>query len=123
MGLPVTIQARYWGIAAAVFFLMLWLFGDVLLPFLVGGAIAYFLDPVADRLERMGLGRVAATTVISLIALVMVVLLVLAVIPTLVNQLSALVNAAPRISIALALAAVFSASGASAFVALATSAM
>ena len=26
--------------------------GDVLLPFLVGGAIAYFLDPVADRLER-----------------------------------------------------------------------
>jgi predicted PurR-regulated permease PerM len=64
----------------------------------VGGAIAYFLDPVADRLERLGMSRAAATTVISLVALLLVVLLVLAVIPTLVNQLTALVNAAPDIA-------------------------
>jgi predicted PurR-regulated permease PerM len=70
----------------------------VLVPFLVGGAIAYFMDPVADRLERAGLSRVAATTVISLVALVAAVLLVLAIIPTLVNQLTALVNAAPEIA-------------------------
>lgn len=98
MGLPVKDQARYWGIAAAVFFLLLWFFGDVLLPFLVGGAIAYFLDPVADRLQRTGLSRVMATSVISVFALVMVVLLVLSVIPTLIAQLTALVNAAPDIS-------------------------
>ncbi|MCU0905643.1 MAG: AI-2E family transporter [Tabrizicola sp.] len=81
-----------------MFFLAIWLLGDVLLPFIVGGAIAYFLDPVADRLERLGLSRVMATTVISLIALLTVVLLVLAVIPTLANQLTALVNAAPDIA-------------------------
>jgi predicted PurR-regulated permease PerM len=98
MALPINQQLRYWGIAAAVFFLLLWFLGDVLLPFIVGGAIAYFLDPVADRLERMGMNRVAATTVISLIALFLVVLLVLAVIPTLANQLTALVNAAPDIA-------------------------
>ena len=98
MALPINDQFRYWGIAALVFFLLLWFLGDVLLPFIVGGAIAYFLDPVADRLERLGLSRVAATTVISLIALLLVVLLVLAVIPTLVNQLTALVNAAPDIA-------------------------
>ena len=98
MALPTNQQLRYWGIAAAVFFVAIWLLGDVLLPFIVGGAIAYFLDPIADRLERAGLSRVAATTVISLIALVLVVLLVLAVIPTLVNQLTALVNAAPDIA-------------------------
>lgn len=98
MGLPVKDQARYWGIAAAVFLLMLWFFGDVLLPFLVGGAIAYFLDPVADKLQRMGLSRVMATSVISILALLMVVLLMLSVIPTLIAQLTALVNAAPDIA-------------------------
>ena len=72
MALPTSHQIRYWGIAALVFFLAIWFLGDVLLPFIVGGAIAYFLDPVADRLERMGLSRVAATTLISLVALLLV---------------------------------------------------
>jgi predicted PurR-regulated permease PerM len=98
MALAAKDQIRYWGIAALVFLLLLWFLGDVLLPFIVGGAIAYFLDPVADRLERLGLSRAAATTVISLVALFLVILLVLAVIPTLVNQLRALVNAAPDIA-------------------------
>jgi predicted PurR-regulated permease PerM len=98
MALAAKDQIRYWGIAALVFLLLLWVLGDVLLPFIVGGAIAYFLDPVADRLERLGLSRAAATTVISLVALFLVILLVLAVIPTLVNQLRALVNAAPDIA-------------------------
>lgn len=98
MALATKDQIRYWGIAAAVFLVLLWLLGNVLLPFIVGGAIAYFLDPVADRLERLGLSRAAATSVISLVALLLVVLMVLAVIPTLVNQLKALVNAAPDIT-------------------------
>ncbi|MBL9050547.1 MAG: AI-2E family transporter [Tabrizicola sp.] len=98
MALPTKDQFRYWGIAAAVFLILLWFLGDVLLPFIVGGAIAYFLDPVADRLERLGLSRVMATSIISLVALLLVVLLVLAVIPTLVNQLTALINAAPDIT-------------------------
>ena len=98
MGLPVTVQAKYWGIATAIFFLMLWLFGDVMVPFIVGGALAYFLDPVADRLERAGLSRVMATSVISIAALLLIVLLVLSVIPTLISQLTALVNAAPDIA-------------------------
>ena len=48
-------------IAALLFFVALWYVGSVLLPFLVGGAVAYFLDPVADRLERWGLSRALAT--------------------------------------------------------------
>ncbi len=98
MALPVRDQIRYWGIAAAVFLVALWAMGNVLLPFLVGGAIAYFLDPVADRLERMGMSRTMATAVISLVALLLAVALVLAIIPTLVNQLTALVNSAPEIA-------------------------
>jgi predicted PurR-regulated permease PerM len=98
MALQTSYQVRYWGIAAAVGLALLWFLGDVLLPFIVGGAIAYFLDPVADRLERLGMSRVAATALISCIALLLFALIVLAVIPTLVNQLTALVNAAPDIT-------------------------
>lgn len=90
-------QLKYWGIAAAVFFLMLWGLGTVILPFIVGGAIAYFLDPVADRLQRMGLSRVAATAVISVFALMIFVILSLLIVPMLIRQLSDLVNAAPQI--------------------------
>lgn len=97
MSLPIGQQARYWGIAAAVFFLLLWGLGNVILPFIVGGAIAYFLDPVADRLERAGLSRAAATATISIIALLAFILVALWVVPMLVRQLVQLVNAAPAI--------------------------
>ena len=80
------IQGRYWLIAALLFFVALWYLGSVLLPFLVGGAVAYFLDPVADRLERWGLSRALATLVISVAAFVLLVLIVLALIPVLMQQ-------------------------------------
>ncbi len=97
MALPIRQQATYWGIAAGVFFVALWGLGNVILPFLVGGAIAYFMDPVADRLERAGLSRTAATSVISVVALLIFVLLSLLIVPMLVRQLVGLVNAAPTI--------------------------
>ncbi len=50
MSLPVKDQLRYWGLATAVLVATLWLLGDVLLPFVLGSAIDYFVDPVADRL-------------------------------------------------------------------------
>jgi predicted PurR-regulated permease PerM len=97
MALPVRQQAAYWGIAAAVLMLFLWGLGSVMLPFLVGGAVAYFLDPVADRLERLGLSRTAATATISIVAVMVFAILALAVVPTLVRQLIDLVNSVPTI--------------------------
>ena len=98
MALPVQRQLQYWGLAAAIFLVLLWLLGDVILPFLVGSAIAYFLDPVADRLEAAGLSRAAATVVISLSAILAFTIIALLIIPTLVEQTVALVNAAPELS-------------------------
>ncbi len=97
MALPAREQVKYWSIAAAVFAVVLWFLGDVLLPFVLGGAIAYFLDPVADRLERMGFSRVAATAIITVIGVVAFVLLLLWVIPSLVNQALDLFNVAPTL--------------------------
>lgn len=97
MGLPASKQTKYWSIATAVFLLMLWFLGDVILPFILGGAIAYFLDPVADRLEKMGLSRIWATVLITVFGLILFVLIALLIIPTLVEQSITLVNSAPEI--------------------------
>ncbi|MEL7202462.1 MAG: AI-2E family transporter, partial [Pseudomonadota bacterium] len=97
MALPVKTQLQYWGIATAVFFVLLWALGDVILPFVLGGAIAYFLDPVADRLESMGFSRAISVTIITLFALLIFVILVLLVIPTLVQQAANLINVAPTL--------------------------
>ncbi len=97
MGLPVRDQMKYWGIATVVVFFILWLLGDVLLPFILGGAIAYCLDPVADRLEKLGFNRIMATSTITLVAVFIFVLAALLVVPTLTNQLVEVVDAAPKL--------------------------
>ena len=97
MALPIRDQLKYWGIAMAVFLVVLWFVGDVLMPFLLGGAIAYFLDPVADRLERMGLSRTAATALITVVAILMFVVVTLLIVPTLTTQAINLVKIAPQL--------------------------
>ena len=77
MALPVNTQLKYWGIASAFFLIALWFLGDVILPFVLGGAVAYFLDPVADRLERMGCSRALAVVIITLVALLIFVVMAL----------------------------------------------
>ncbi len=97
MALPAQTQAKYWAIAAAFFFAALWYLGDVILPFVLGSAIAYFLDPLADRLEAMGLSRAASTTIISLGAVLIFAIAALAIVPVLVAQAAALVDTLPSL--------------------------
>jgi len=98
MALPVKDQAIYWGVASAVLVVVLVFLGDVLLPYIIGSALAYFLDPVADRLERMGLTRVMATAVITVVALLIFVIMALLVIPTMITQTINLVEIAPDLA-------------------------
>lgn len=59
---------------------------NVLTPFVAGLAVAYFLDPLADKLESKGLSRVVATSFITLGFFTLVVLLVLLLAPLLQSQ-------------------------------------
>ena len=95
MALPVATQLRYWAIAGVVLVLILWALGQTLLPFVMGGAVAYLLDPLADRLERLGLSRVLATVVISLAAVLVFFVLILAILPTLIEQAAMLFQSIP----------------------------
>ncbi|MCL3882411.1 AI-2E family transporter [Marivita sp. GX14005] len=97
MALSAREQLKYWGIAALVFVAILWLLGDVLLPFVLGGAIAYFLDPAADKLQKLGLSRVAATALITVIGIVAFTIMLLYLIPTLIRQANELIEVAPSV--------------------------
>ena len=52
------------GVSALVLVVLIQL-SEILLPFVLGFTLAYFLDPLADRLERAGLPRLVATNVIT----------------------------------------------------------
>jgi len=98
MALPVREQLKYWGIATAVFLVLLYTLGNVLMPFFLGAAAAYFLDPVADWLEAKGLSRAWATALITIAAIIVFVIGALLIIPTLVQQAVQLFNVAPELA-------------------------
>jgi predicted PurR-regulated permease PerM len=79
-------QAGVWLLALAVFIAIVWVLQDILLPFIAGFVLAYFLDPVADRLEKIGLPRLVATSLILVVAVSAVVIGVLIVVPVLADQ-------------------------------------
>lgn len=97
MALPAKKQFQYWGVAAVVFAVVMWALGDVLLPFILGAAIAYMIDPVADRLEDWGMSRTGATATITIGAMVLFLLVLLIVLPTLIGQMIDLVRVLPDV--------------------------
>ena len=52
---------------------VLWFIGDVIAPFLFGAVIAYLLDPIADKLEEKGLGRVLGVILITSVTLLFLI--------------------------------------------------
>jgi predicted PurR-regulated permease PerM len=80
-------QITFWVVSFLALILVLWLLSPILLPFIAGLVLAYFLDPVADALERLGLPRVAATAVILLLSILLLVLIGLLIVPILGDQI------------------------------------
>lgn len=79
-------QALFWLGAIIVFVLLLYIFRSVLLPFLAGFVLAYFLDPVADFLERKGMSRIWATVTILLMFLIVFLVALAIIVPVLASQ-------------------------------------
>jgi predicted PurR-regulated permease PerM len=85
----------FWLIAAALALGLVWLLNDILLPFIVGAAIAFFLNPLADRLARTGIGRTAASALIIIVAALALVLVMVLIGPLLVDQIRQLAETLP----------------------------
>jgi predicted PurR-regulated permease PerM len=91
----------FWAAVAGGALLLLWLLSPMLLPFVAGMAIAYFLDPVADRLERAGMGRTAATALITAVFFIAVIAVLLLIVPVLQSQLAGFLGRLPDYVLAL----------------------
>ncbi|WP_347266562.1 AI-2E family transporter [Paracoccus sp. (in: a-proteobacteria)] len=96
MQLPVQKQVWYWSGAAILLMLLLWGIGNTLTPFILGAAVAYLLDPLADRLERLGLSRATSVVMLTMGALVIFGALVLLLLPVVSRQTGALIDSAPE---------------------------
>jgi predicted PurR-regulated permease PerM len=90
-------QVTFWLLALFFVILALWSLQTILLPFIAGFVLAYFLDPVADRLEKLGLPRIVATAVILLAAILSLVFVGLMVVPVAVDQLVILAAELPTL--------------------------
>jgi len=59
----------------------------VLMPFLLGALFGYLGDPVADRLERLGLSRTSSVVVCFVVLTLIVLAILLVLIPIAINQM------------------------------------
>jgi predicted PurR-regulated permease PerM len=88
-------QVAFWVVALAVFGALLWLLSDILMPFVAGMALAYLLDPVARRAERLGIGRPISALVIVIVFIVVLVVVGMLIVPVMADQIGALLDNLP----------------------------
>ncbi|MCO5088528.1 MAG: AI-2E family transporter [Methylobacteriaceae bacterium] len=94
---PRMADAAPWALAIVAVALFLYLFSGVLMPFAAGIALGYLLDPVAEKLERLGLNRLGAALFILAVSIILIVLALVLIGPVLGHQLSGFVENLPRI--------------------------
>ena len=82
---------RFWLIGIGLALIVLYLLRGVLLPFVAGLAIAYFLDPICDRLERARIGRTWAATIVLIGFALLAVAVFLLVVPLVQSQVGGLI--------------------------------
>lgn len=85
----------FWSVAFILFLLFLNVFSSIMLPFVAGAAIAYFLDPLADKLELWGFNRMWATTVIMTLFFTFFIIAFLLILPLVFSQLTQLLSELP----------------------------
>src|SRR3954453_2427202 len=84
-----------WLALLGLFGLAIYVFSGILLPFVAGLVLAYFLDPLADRLERMGVSRLWATVLILGLFVAAFVVALLVLVPLLVSSLADFLQIVP----------------------------
>lgn len=94
--LPTGKTVLFWLGIGILFFVFVYLIRGILLPFVLGALIAYFLDPAADKLEKIGVRRSFATATITLTFFTILVIISLAIVPTIASQLSGLLVDLPN---------------------------
>ena len=77
---------------------LLWNISDILSPFILGGILAYLLDPVADKMESFGVPRLLTALTVSLFALFVLMTAAILVIPIIFDQINQIIGFIPYIT-------------------------
>jgi predicted PurR-regulated permease PerM len=85
-------------VIALVIGYLIWLLSPVLMPFAVAAMLAYLGDPLANRLQRLGISRAWAASVVFLVLLLVLVGVLLLLIPLISRQIENLIENLPRYS-------------------------
>ena len=88
-------QFRFWLLAFLGLVALLWALKPMLLPFVAGMTLAYFLDPVVNALSGRKVPRWLGTLLVLLGFTTLVVALLLLIAPLLQSQIVALIGAMP----------------------------
>ncbi len=90
-------QILFWLALIAAFVAVLSLLSGVLMPFVAGMAVAYFFDPLADKLEKMGASRTLAATLIILAFFATAIGMAVLLFPLLQGQIAGLLSRIPAL--------------------------
>ena len=88
-------QALIWGGGLIVIGFALKVLAPILLPFVVGFAVAYFLDPIVQWLDKRGVGRPSATILVLVVFSAVVILVLMLVLPLVQGQVVSFAQKAP----------------------------
>jgi predicted PurR-regulated permease PerM len=88
-------QVLVWVGFTVVVIFALWLFRPILLPFVVGIALAYILNPLVNVVQRLRIGRGWSTAIVLLAVVAAVVGFFVAVTPLIVSQIIGLAQNLP----------------------------
>jgi len=89
-------QVLIWIAFLVVLVLLLWLFRGILLPFVVGAALAYLLNPLVNTLQRWHFSRGWATAVVLFSVITIFVGMFLVFLPMVGQQIIGLLQRLPR---------------------------
>ena len=85
----------FWIAMFAVVVAVVILLREVLLPFVAGMILAYLLNPLAHRIERLGMNRLLATLVILFLVVVTITVLIVLALPVIIDELSYFIESLP----------------------------
>lgn len=88
-------QVLFWSSIAVLFVLAILALQEILLPFVAGIVLAYALNPLTDRLERIGLGRIGASAITVALLIVVLIVVLVVLVPLLVQQAQQIVSSLP----------------------------
>lgn len=85
-----------WFVIFFVFFYMLYVLRSVLMPFVAGILLAYLLDPMVDRLQKLKFSRTWATLIVCFLTVLIIMPCISLLVSMIENQVSLLMQATPK---------------------------